>query len=365
MSAQLPRPIWARYLIAPPLMEARGPVCFSPRDWPPSNGCPPGAPVVDAVVMPALCNSHLHLLDSGLPEHGEDLELEQLVAQPTGLKYRLLRRLPRRRLVEASSRALSLMKSRGAPVAAVYAEMGLDGAYMVAEAASEAGVRARILPQPADPSSPSEAVLLAAEWGGLGLDTPLSMEHLPPLTGDIVVEVHVSEDQALNRLGDQLLAARHAPLVGVHMLNLSEGEVLELARAGVYPVFCPRSNMFFTGSTPPVRSLVLLHEEMLPAGIGTDNAAWIPPRMDEEIQYAYTAARAHTEPGLRAALARAILYAATIAGCGSMLGIRDEYTLVARVPSISYSGDPVVTVVKRLSSARIEFILRRGLKAYQ
>ncbi len=350
------RPVWLRFYIEPPYMEPRGPACFSPKDWPPSNGCPPGSRVLDAAVLPGLCNSHLHLLDAAFPEHGETLSLHELVAQPGGLKYRLLLSARERRLLPAARAALRAMKRHGAAVAAVYAELGERGASLVAAAAADEGVKVRILPQP---SSPGEAVTLALSWHGLGLDTPLQLEYIPGiLGGNVLVHVHVSEDPALRGAGDVYML-RGERLAAIHLTHLTEGEVVELAREGVAPVFCPRSNLFFQGVTPPLRALVPLYEEQLPAGLGTDNAAWIPPGVDVEMAYAYMAARVEVEPGLRGLLARAILYAATT-GCEEVVGLENRYILLLRLPELGFTADPVTTIVKRSWEGELTLLPRPG-----
>ena len=352
-----PRFFWARILIEPPWMEPRGPVCVDTLRGEASNGCPPGAPVLgDAAAMPGLCNSHLHLLDAAVADAGEDLGLHELVAQPHGLKYRLLRAAPRERLLQASIEALSLSKRRGVLLHGIYAELGEQGASIAGEAAASAGVEARILPQPLE-KTPGELEELLYSYGALGLDTPLDHPEPRLLRGKGLIHVHVSEDPALAGLGDAEAALEMGAAAAIHVTGLSVGRIIELAREGVAPVYCPRSNLYHGALLPPLEALPLLHEEQLPAGIGSDNAAWPGPDLALELEAAYTLYRARLSPGLREALARALLYAATV-GCQDILGIENQWLVVVRVPLLGYSQSPPLAVVKRLAGGTLIYSSR-------
>lgn len=315
-----------------------------------SNGCPPGAPRLEGtVLMPALCNAHIHVLDAAIAEAGEELGLHELVAQPHGLKYRLLSSTPGEALRGAASTVFREMRRVGVGYAAAYAEMGRAGAAAVEAAAREAGVRVLILAQPWEKRLP-EALLLADEWRGVGLDTPLDLEtwELRILTEVATVHAHVSEDPSLARILD-LEAALEAGVHGlVHLTHTPPGLVVEAAREGRGVVFCPRSNLYHEAARPPLEVLPILYSEGLAAGLGTDNAAWLPFDPLGEALEAYLWARGRLEGWGRLLLGEASLYAVTL-GCQRIvaLGQTESLYIVKRAPLVTYSSHPPLAVIKR------------------
>ena len=353
--------------IEPPGMEPRwGPFCieYSPLEGVLgySASCPPGTESLGAssVLMPSLCNAHMHLPDAAIADAGEELGLHELVAQPTGLKYRLLSSTSPRRVASAAREVLAALKSEGVLVAAAYAEHGFW--HAVGEAAKQlGGIELKVVAQPLRKRLP-DALSVLAEGYWVGLDTPLDMEprELRILAEEArrhgyQVHVHVAEDPALAGLGDLRYAIEAGLHAAIHLTHASPGEVLEAARSGVKPVFCPIANMYFTGAAPSPYSLITLYDEEEPMGLGTDNAAWPPLGMRSLLAAAYSLYRTAVEPGSRRVLARSLLYAAT-SGCSKLLEAEPRW-IIYRIPLLAYSSDPVLAAVKRLSAAPAPLLL--------
>lgn len=328
------------------------------------RGCSPSRRVLSGlVILPALCNAHLHILDVSIAEAGETLPLHDLVALPTGLKYRLLPQLSSDELARRVATAAARMKRRGVLYAGVYAELGRKGLQLVSDGMVRAGVAARILGQPLAKNL-SEYLQLLDEAKGVGLDTVFDLNprelnklvaHARHIGGH--VHVHVSETLELYQSRDYEVVLRAAPTAAIHLTYLGKDELIELAESGIGLVYCPRSNMYHLGRLPPLSLLPELLEKTL-VGIGTDNAAWIPPYIDEEIMFAYMAVHRDNRDKAEA-LARALLKAATIS-CTKLLrldgavvgeGVPVDRLLAAEIPEIGWSSSPIVSIVKRLSAA--------------
>jgi len=328
------------------------------------GGCSPSRRVLPGlVILPALCNAHLHILDVSIAEVGEALPLNDLVALPTGLKYKLLSRLSSAELARRVAAAAARMKRKGVLYAGVYAELGRRGLQLVSDSMTRAGVAARILGQPLIKDF-TEYLQLLDEAKGVGLDTvfdlnPEELDELVTYARQIggQVHVHVSETLELYQSRDYEIVLEAAPTAAIHLTYLGKDELIELAELGISLVYCPRSNMYHLGRLPPLSLLPELLERTL-VGIGTDNAAWIPPYVDEEIMFAYMAVHRDNRDKAEA-LARALLKAVTVS-CTELLrldgavvseGTPVDRLLAAEIPEIGWSSSPIVSIVKRLSAA--------------
>ncbi len=72
-----------------------------------------GVKLENVIAMPPLFNAHVHVGDYAFPEIGIELSLPELVAEPHGLKHRMLRSTPKDRLVEAIRRLFDYLVSIG------------------------------------------------------------------------------------------------------------------------------------------------------------------------------------------------------------------------------------------------------------
>jgi cytosine/adenosine deaminase-related metal-dependent hydrolase len=316
----------------------------------------------------------VHVLDSALLEMGEDRSIEELVAFPTGLKYSALRSLGSDTIVEALRELVEHMLRQGMARMFTYVELGDKGVFMLRRALEGYHIDTVFLAQP-EVKDAAEYFRMLERYGGVGLDTVFDLEpdELKRLadqarraSGD--VHVHVSETPELYEERDYEVAMYARPTAAVHLTFLDGEMVVEMAREGIMPIFCPRSNVYHLGKLPPLDSLVQLYNERLPAGLGTDNAAWIPYDIREELQFAYISYRNRVKRPQE--LGRALIYAATwgcwvkrmAGGTATRYGLEDSI-LIALVPGIENSNDIHVSLAKRLSQART-VLVASGKRTY-
>ncbi len=308
--------------------------------------CPAGAVGFgdSTVLMPGLCNAHVHLLDYVAPECGEGLGLEELVSQPHGLKYRLLRE----RLSLFPS--VASMTRLDAALAATYAELSrvdLLGGGLGA-------CRLLVYPQPASKVE-VEVLRVLRRYGRVGLDTVFDvagfLDVFAAEAGRLgaSVQVHVSETSRLYGMRDYEYAAEIPGVIMVHCTYMPGEAVAEAAEeAGV--VLCPSSNAMLVGRLPDVDELLRAWRrgEALRVGIGTDNAAWNEPSVALELHTAYLLLDGWRRRGLSGLL----LYAATIGG-HRVLGEAEAELVAATHPAYMHTCDIVSSLVKRLASSRV------------
>ena len=320
------------------------------------GGCPPGTPVHgDAVLMPGLCNAHIHLPDAAIADAGEELSLHELVAQPRGLKYRLLAATGPEKVFSAAAELLSSYRREGVLLLGAYVEPGFLA--VTARAAAATSVVLRLFAQPGEKRYSALLQLINSNmW--IGLDTPLDLEpwELRRVAQDayargLRVAAHVSEDEALAKIGDLRVAVESGVHTAIHLTHASPGEALLAAREGVAPIYCPLANLYFAGAAPPADALLALYDEAAPLALGSDNAAWPPQGMGLLLASAYSVYRVGLGGRSREALARALLYAATV-GCGRVLAAEPGWQ-VRRVPLLGHSLSPTIGLVKRLYFSRL------------
>ncbi|BEP18492.1 hypothetical protein PYJP_18440 [Pyrofollis japonicus] len=323
-------------------------------------GCPPGAQHMPYIVLPGLCNAHIHVLDYSIPEIGEDKKLEELVALPSGLKYTELQKLGVRVIEQRVAKLAEELRRRGILYLGAYSELGDTGSQILLNIFTKTGIRVRLLAQPLQKSHNAYLSLLR-KYDGIGLDTifDLSEEELRSLVEEARrrnahVHVHISETEELYAGLDYKMALRLKNIVAVHLTMLSIEELKELARNKISLVFCPRSNLYHVGRVPNLNVLDEIIGETL-VGLGTDNAAWITPFVHEEMSFTYTYTHSVSR-GKSRKIADAIIRAATIS-CVKLLGlyqpgyeVLEHGAVVAAIPEIEWSLDPLITLVKRLSS---------------
>jgi cytosine/adenosine deaminase-related metal-dependent hydrolase len=327
----------------------------------------PGSPCtsIPGYLMPPLCNAHMHALDYAIAEAGEDRELEQLVALPYGLKYKLIGGMSLEMLEAAVKTLAARLEDDGTLYAGVYVEEGYAGASIVKSATSLSPLKLRLLLQPTSKSYPSYLEALAG-YGGVGLDTAFDLDQgdLVKLAGyarsmGLQVHVHVAETRQLREMKDFELILEAKPTAAVHATSLSPDELLELALNGVGVVFCPRSNMLHTATLPPLQQLARLLDYGGLAALGTDNAAWLSPSMAEELSFSYIAYRAKAlDEGFTVEeFAWSLLYSGTVA-CMKLLGLPAQTVdvgadtlLAVSTPDARYTSNPLATLVKRMASA--------------
>ena len=314
------------------------------------------------LLMPPLCNGHVHVLDLGIADRWEGYPLETLVQQPRGLKYKYLAMQSIDELVEWAYKTLKLLEVDGVGFVGAYVEEGFRGSLALAQASKYTRLRVRILAQPASKSL-VEAIELANYVGGLGLDTPFdygldAISRLRMLARGygVHIHVHVSEDIVMHELRDHLYALELGARAAIHGTHLDFSEAEQLLCEGIWLVVCPRSNILLARSTPPLElAFTLWRTGYRTLALGTDNAGWVEPSITQEIATSYLLLRSHGI-GAREA-AETLLYMATLS-CAELLGFdagleegTNLYALIARHPAF-YVADEPQAIVKRLVTSQ-------------
>ncbi len=320
------------------------------------------------MALPSLCSAHSHLLDYAFPEAGEEKTIEELVALPGGLKYRLLAKTPRRVLLERLSLLPRLLGEKGVGIVYSYAELGDEGVSILRRVFSGTGIVVEPYPQPLRPGLRDYALLLE-KYGRVGLDVATSFEdwELEELRRtarrvDGIIQVHVSETPSLYRARDYEKAVVLGRAgVAVHATFLAGDELEEIATRMRGLVLCPTSNRYHVGVGPRVEEVYerLWRKGYRSLAFGTDNAAWGEPSVLGEAREAYLLARQHLLGDVDG-LAEMLVYMATV-GCenvGPAERSRGSVVLV-ELPEAKWSERPLVTLVKR-GAYRRKITLREG-----
>ncbi len=331
------------------------------------KGCKPGVEKIgNSILMPALCNAHVHLLDATLIELGEDRNLEELVSLPSGLKYRYLESIDLKIATSIVRDYLRKIYQKGVTYLASYFEGGRSTVNIlenIVKTSPEIDMRSLLQPLTKNPESYTHA-LLHSFSDGIGMDTILDLEanelkklvELAHALGK-QVHVHLSETIQLLRRSDYEIALEVKPTVAVHLTWLPREKILELGKENIGVVFCPRSNIYHLSKIPELSVLIELYNEDLKYGLGTDNVAWIPPWIDEEAQFAYVIYREKLEGRLREHYAKSILSGISYSCIDIITERLRKSRLVLhlrRLHGIEYTNNVYITLVKRLSESIVE-----------
>ncbi len=269
-----------------------------------------GVKLENVIALPPLFNAHIHVGDYAFPEIGIELSLPELVAEPHGLKHRMLKSTPRDRLVESIRRLFDYLVSIGVLGVADFREGGVDGLLVGLEASKNKPLNYFPLARPTSISR-EELLTLKEKAYGLGLSTPIrykvdELRLMASLFSDKVKGAHVAEvpDNALKEFTLALEELKADYIVHGTYLGLRELE--QLAERGIGLILCPRANSWFGVGVPRVDLVVKL--DVL-AALGTDNAGWVKPDLWRELEYTWNLIRLK---GLRDIDPRKILAMATI-----------------------------------------------------
>ncbi|MET1102079.1 MAG: amidohydrolase family protein [Pyrodictiaceae archaeon] len=342
---------------------------YSPEGLAYSGGCPAGANYIDYsswLMIPALCNAHIHLPDYFVAEHGEEMSLSELVEPPHGLKYKLLESVPEHKVEEAMGHAIKELWRLGVQCTAAYFELSGLGYRGAQRTANSLGLDLRPFIQP-KAKNLEEYIQVVEKYKGLGMDTvfDLSPDELSTLSAKALkakghIQVHVSETIDEYEKRDYVIALeRLAPdnTSLVHLTQLGFSELKTLAMNGFSMIFCPRSNNYHGLGLPPlVPSLKLwLAGDLTLLALGTDNAGWIPLDPLGEAQYAYIAMHSRISNPYR--LAELLLYAITI-GCQRVVKCNKSSYILLRLPEAKWSSNIIATIVKRGASSERMYVER-------
>ena len=377
-----------------------------------------GEEVIDCeglLAVPALVNAHTHIGDSIAKDAAPGRTVDEKVHPVHGAKPRILARSRPAHLESMMRASCVSMLAGGTTTFADFREGGLEGAAMLARAASGLPVRPVILgrveaydgvagaapgrrrrKRPARGEAEAEArppgvsraevdgLLEACDGIGLSGPNENSDDALrayaravrrPRLRAIHAAETAASASASRRRTGrtevERALLLR--PHVLVHMVHATTADLLAAARAGAAVVVCPRSNAALGAGLPDV-------PRMLAAGcrvaLGTDNVMVNAPDMFREMDYLRRATaaiveyrRASSGSKLRLPDARTVLRMATVEGgralrrkAGAIArGMAADCILFERHSvDLEPMHDPWAAVVHRASASSIRAVVSGG-----
>lgn len=294
-------------------------------------------------ICPAFFNAHTHLGDTVAMDYPAQGTLEELVTPPDGIKHRLLARTPYKDLVNGMRTSITEMIATGTIGCVDFREGGISGVRALREASAGLTFRTEIFGRDGG----------EAKAEGLGISSARDVSDL---------EAQVKRARSLGKKiafhagerdpEDIDTALALEPDFLVHMTHATKKQIRECAERQIPVVICPRSNWLLgvTSSArhPPVASMLDLGCTLL---LGTDNVMFIPPDMFSEMAFLH--AVYHLEP--RQILRSAVMGSAMWGNSGFIRkGARAAFfTVDFSHSAISFSHDPVASIVKRAGTDRI------------
>ncbi|HLN50568.1 MAG TPA: amidohydrolase family protein [Thermoplasmata archaeon] len=262
---------------------------------------------VRGIVIPSPVNSHVHLGDAVSSREPPSGPVGQIVASPTGYKFRLLRDASPEQKQAAMRAALRRMAREGIAATIDFREEGRPGVELLRAAAAGSGVRVVVLGRPlARPIDPQELASLLEVADGVGLssardETPSTLRTVSNACRRAGKPFALHASEAVREEPDRYLSAR--PDLLVHLAKATPDDLAAVRRARVPVAVCTRSNALF-GRQPDLQTMERLGLSVL---LGTDNAMFQAPSIWRELEFAYMATRLRGRPVSAAFLANAAL----------------------------------------------------------
>lgn len=327
-----------------------------------------GITIENGIALPALFNAHVHTGDYAFPEVGLELSLHELVAEPYGLKHRLLRSTPKHKLIESIKRFIDYEMRIGVLAVADFREGGVEGARIALEASRNKNIHYLVLGRPSTGNT-SELKELREHVYGLGLSTPIKystseLRIFAKVFDDKLRGAHVAEvpDNASRELymAVEELKANYI----VHGVYLTREDYITLADKNIGLIICPRANSWFGVGQPKI-------DEILDSGVivalGTDNSGWIKPDIWREMEYTWNIIRLKGRKDIKASdiLKMATINPARIFKLQGYGVLEEGYEASLIIldglgSNMVFAHDKVAGVVKRGGGEHILGILYKG-----
>ncbi len=251
------------------------------------KGCEADLDLRGYLVMPPLANMHVHVLDCSFAEAGLEYCLDDVVGEPHGIKYVMLKKVGRVKLAKVLENFIKYSLSIGVGFISEFRELGLYGLML------DAGRRlpthyALAMPTQHDSGALDELRESIGVAEGLAISSPLyfSRSILSEAVSMFknagkVVMAHISETEYVRGEGD-FEAVMNLPVLPdaiVHGTWLGRAELELLASKDVKLVLCVRSNEWFDVGLPKLRDV---YESRVSVSLGTDNCGWVKPDLWRE-----------------------------------------------------------------------------------
>jgi len=301
----------------------------------------PHAP--DLWILPALFNAHTHLGDTVAMDIPVEGSLEEVVTPPHGLKHRILEGTPRDRLVAGMRASLETMERGGTGGCMDFREGGPDGVAALRTAAEGLSLR---------------PVILGREGGehagdGIGISSARDVADLERQVAETrragkLVAFHAGERDP----DDVDAALSFQPDLLVHCTHATRSQIRSIADSAIPVAVCPRANWRLGVARDPDHPPL---SRMAASGctlfLGTDNVMVTQPDLWREMEFTATVYGLPPRQVLAAAIA-----GAGFSGGNPFIAPDGPARLVVVDPGrsgLTFSRDPVATLVKRVSAGDI------------
>ena len=246
-------------------------------------------PAARGVIIPRLVNAHTHIGDAVVKNVSG--RLEELVAPPNGLKFRVLRKSSDKEIVDAMKKTVDDMFFSGVSVFCDFREFGIKGINQLNNALKNKQMKCVKMGRPEKLEYRREEVnKILGKTDGIGVSSIsdwyyFELKKLAEHTKrkNKMFALHVSE--RIREDIDKVLDLR--PDFLIHMTKASESDLEIAADSNVPVVVCPRSNVFF-GNIP---NIPLMIKKCLTLLLGSDNAMINNPDIFTEMEFAYKISR--------------------------------------------------------------------------
>jgi len=251
------------------------------------NGSSPEKPICKGLILPSFVNAHTHIGDSFIREKNIDLpkNIEDLVAPPDGLKFRLLRETSDEDIIGGMEKSLDIMIKNGTSVFCDFRENGILGISQLKAALKLWKISSFILSRPDEIAyTKNETDILLKNSDGIGISSISDWEYseLEKLAKHTKKENKIFGIHASERIREDIdLILDLKPDFLVHMIKASESDFVRVKNEGISVVVCPRSNAFF-GLKP---NYGLMKNVGIDFVLGTDNGMLNSPNVLDELKY--------------------------------------------------------------------------------
>ena len=251
------------------------------------KGTCPRKSVAKGLIIPTFVNMHTHIGDSFVKYRNITLprSIEELVAPPNGLKYKLLKDASEKELIDGMEKSIAFMLKSGTNIFCDFREDGIQGICYLKTATDLWNINSVILSRPDKLTyDKNEIDLLLKNSNGIGLSSISDWDYSEIIkiakqtkNKKKIFAIHASE-----RVREDIdLILDLKPDFLVHMVKASESDLVCVKENNIPIVLCPRSNAFF-GIKPNVALMKKIGVDIL---LGTDNAMLSSVSILDEINY--------------------------------------------------------------------------------
>ena len=243
------------------------------------------------LMVPGFINSHIHIGDSFAKEKGFNMNLNEVVAPPYGLKHELLRNVTKDLKLTAIKNAILEMLSNGITCFVDFRERGIEGINILKEALKDSPIFFLILGRFKN-STDVESIFTHAN--GIGL---VSYDNISPKIKETLkickekskklIACHCAElvrhDSLIKEMCDDDLVD-----IIVHGTQFTREDLEIIKKKKKALILCPRCNGYFGVGFPPINEISRLE---IPISLGTDNVMANSADLFEEMRYLYRISR--------------------------------------------------------------------------